>query len=229
MELPSKDLLGLFNTLVPGFLAAWVFYGLTAHPKKTPFERTIQALIFTLFVQVMTFCAKSILEIAAERGWRTLGPWNQSVALTWSVVNAILLGGGFAVFANKDWIHRFARFIGVTKRMSYPSEWYSAFDRNKRYLILHLKGSRRLHGWAEEWPDQPDSGHFVVQDPIWLLADDQCAPLYNVERMLIPATEVELVEFMKIEKEVSATAEQLDAAQKLLNGLHGRGEKNDGN
>ena len=42
-----KDVLNLIYALMPGFVAAWIFYGLTAHPQKTPFERTIQALIFT--------------------------------------------------------------------------------------------------------------------------------------------------------------------------------------
>ncbi len=47
MELASKELVGIISYLLPGFLAAWIFYGLTAHPKPQPFERVVQALIFT--------------------------------------------------------------------------------------------------------------------------------------------------------------------------------------
>lgn len=231
MEIPSKDLLGLFNTLVPGFLAAWVFYGLTAHPKKTPFERTIQALIFTLFVQVMTFGVHRLLVVAVSRGWPSYGVWDQSAALTWSAANAVLIGALFAVVANKDWFHAFARALGITKRTSYPSEWYRAFDegsRKQRYLILHLSGDRRPYGWPEEWPDQPDSGHFVLQMPVWLLPDGHDAPLYRVDRILIPASEVQMVEFLKSEDEVMANEEELAKAQSLLVNLQAKGGKNHG-
>lgn len=216
MELPSREILGLIYALVPGFLAAWAFYGLTAHPKKTPFERTIQALIFTLFVQAMTYGVHAGLERAADVGWRSYGPWTESVQLGWSAANAVVIGLVFALFANKDWFHRFLRWIRVTKRTSFPSEWFSAFNRDKRFVILHLKGDRRLHGWPEEWPDQPDSGHFVIHGPSWLLADNECAPLYRVERLLIPATEVEMVEILKEEREVKATTEQLQGVENML-------------
>jgi hypothetical protein len=228
LDFPSKEILGIIYALVPGFLAAWVFYGLTAHPKKTPFERTIQALIFTLFVQGITFGIHSGLERAPDAGWRSYGPWTESTSLVWSAINAVVIGMIFALFANKDWFHRFFRWTGMTKRTSFPSEWYSAFNQDKRYVILHLKGARRLHGWPEEWPDQSDSGHFVIHGPSWLLSNNECAPLYRVERLLIPATEVEMVEILKDEAEVKATAEQLQAVEDRLVGLQKEGEGSDG-
>ena len=51
MELPSRETLSLLFFLLPGFVAAWVFYGLTAHPRKDTLERVIQALIFTVIVR----------------------------------------------------------------------------------------------------------------------------------------------------------------------------------
>lgn len=216
MDLPSIDILGVIYALVPGFLAAWVFYGLTAHPKKTPFERTIQALIFTLFVQGMNYAVQFGLVWLAGRGWTPWGEWTDRVALAWSGVNAVLIGIVFAVFANRDWAHTTLRKLGLTKRTSFPSEWFSAFNRDKRYVILHLKGARRLHGWPEEWPDQPDSGHFVIYGPSWLLPNNERAPLYRVERLLMPATEVEMVEILKSESELTASVEQLQAAEDLL-------------
>lgn len=36
----------LLTFLLPGFLSAWVFYGLTSHPKPPQFERTAEALVF---------------------------------------------------------------------------------------------------------------------------------------------------------------------------------------
>jgi hypothetical protein len=51
MDTISPDILNLIYKLLPGFLSAWVFYGLTAHPKASPFERVVQALIFTVMIQ----------------------------------------------------------------------------------------------------------------------------------------------------------------------------------
>jgi hypothetical protein len=46
----SPELIALLNYLLPGFLATWIFYTLTAHRKKEPFERIIEAVIFTALV-----------------------------------------------------------------------------------------------------------------------------------------------------------------------------------
>ncbi len=47
MNLPSSEVLKVIYALLPGFVAAWIFYGLTAPPRQSPFERVVQALIFT--------------------------------------------------------------------------------------------------------------------------------------------------------------------------------------
>lgn len=51
--IPDSDIVAAIYQLLPGFVTAWIFYGLTAHPKTSPFERVIQALIFTLFVETI--------------------------------------------------------------------------------------------------------------------------------------------------------------------------------
>jgi hypothetical protein len=85
-------------------------------------------------------------------------------------------------------------------------------------VILHLEERKRLHGWPEEFPDQTDSGHFVIYQPEWLLPDGQRAMLYNVQRMIVPVTKVLFVEVTKTPQEVAAAAtpEQIAAAEKLL-------------
>ena len=53
MDLPSSEIVKVIYALLPGFLTAWVFYGLTAHPRQGTFERVVQALIFTGIVQAI--------------------------------------------------------------------------------------------------------------------------------------------------------------------------------
>ena len=50
----------LLFPLSGGFFAAWVFYGLTPFSKPSGYERTVQALIFTIIVEVLSFFAEKI-------------------------------------------------------------------------------------------------------------------------------------------------------------------------
>jgi hypothetical protein len=227
MGLIAKDLPALIFLLLPGFIAAGVFYTLTAHPKTSEFERLIQSLIFTSIIRLQILLIKPLLFSIGT--FRSYGTWDADVEFEWSILLAMLSGLGFAYSANRDFFHRVVRLMGISTRTSYPSEWYSAFSTNTRYLLLHLKGNRRLRGWAEEWPDQPDKGHFVILEAQWILSDDQIAPLYQVERFLIPATEVEMVEFLKTTEEINQDPEELERVRKLLVGMQTpKGDTKDG-
>ncbi len=214
MEGVSSDLLRLLYALLPGFVAAWVFYGLTAHPKISSFERVVQALIFTAIVQAITAALQFVL--LALGNIVAFGIWSDELRLLWSVLLALCLGLLFACYANSDRLHGWMRRHHITSRTSFPSEWFSAFCRQRRWVVLHLSGGRRLYGWPEEWPDQPDSGHFLIDQPEWLLDDGTRAPVHRVANLLIPATAVEMVEFLKCPEEVLAQPEELKRADSTL-------------
>jgi hypothetical protein len=218
MGLIAKDLPTLVFMLLPGFLAAGVFYTLTAHPKSSEFERLIQALIFTAILRVMTTTIRGFMIALGKIV--VFGTWTDDIELAWSVVLALPVGLIFAYLANYDIFHKFLRRKGVTSSTSYPSQWYSAFAREKRWVILHLTDGRRLSGWPKEWPDQPDKGHFVLDDPAWVLADNDRAPLYQVERFMIPAVDVKMVEFLKADEEVTQPPSELDRIDHLLIDAH---------
>jgi Family of unknown function (DUF6338) len=214
MGLIAKDLPALIFMLLPGFISAGVFYTLTAHPKTSEFERLVQSLIFTSFIKLGTILIKPLLFRMGHR--YSFGAWDADVEYIWSIGLALILGLLFAFSANKDVFHRLFRLMNLSTRTPHPSEWYSVFSNNKRYVLLHLKGSRRLRGWAEEWPDQPDKGHFVILEAEWILSDDQIAPLYQVERFLMPATEVEMVEFLKRSEEITQNPQEVERVRNLL-------------
>jgi len=200
MDFPTSEIVGLVYKLLPGFVAAWIFHGLTAHPKPTPFERVVQALIFTAFTQAI------VIPIGVVLIWFgghlfTIGQWTESSALVVGVIVAIGLGFGFVTLANTNKLHDRLFKWGITKRTAYPSEWYSSFHRNPRFVYLHLKNGRRIWGWPEEWPDQPANGHFVLQNPEWILDDNRRMPLLLTERFLIPAVDVSMIELEKPESQ----------------------------
>jgi len=194
MENLASDLVQLLRYLLPGFLAAWVFYGFTSFVKPSQFERVVQALIFTLIVQVAVYFYQIIAIYISK--YFALGSWHSDTEFVVSVVLATLLGFIFAYFANNDKFHSLIRKIGASKETSYPSEWYGEFSNKVTYVVLHLDGERRLYGWPKEWPSNSEKGHFSIQQASWLSNGEEI-PLTGVDTILIPAKDVQMVEFME--------------------------------
>ena len=183
MNWASSEVVTILTFLLPGFVATAIFHSLTAHPKPNEFDRIVQALIFTTVVQAIV---KGVPLVGSLAG----------VAPLWTGESEIVV----AVYvSNHDTLLRFLRWIGLTRETSYPSEWYSAFARNPDcYVVLHLKGERRLYGWPEEWPSRPDQGHFRIAEAEWLTEEERL-PITGVSAILVPGDEVEMVEFLELE------------------------------
>jgi hypothetical protein len=180
MEQLAPAVVALLQFLLPGFLAAWVFYAFTSYRKPSEFERVIQALIFTLLIK--TVATPIRLGFLTLGEWKSLGQWDESSDLLTATVIAFLLGALFSYLANTDRFHRFVRRFGITRETSYPSEWFGAFLKNITYVVLHLKDERRIYGWPLEWPSGPDVGHFVLVQASWLDGDKQM-PITEKKRL----------------------------------------------
>lgn len=195
--LSSSETIEVLVFLLPGFVAVIVFYSFTSHPKPNIFEQIIQSLIFTITISTILWFFKS--QIAS---------WNENITLILSIAIAGLLGILAVYLINEDILHRILRKFKITKETSYPSEWYSAFSRlSDCYVVLHMNGGRRLYGWPSEWPSDPSEGHFLIQDGEWLLENNEREPITGVVAILIPASEVEMVEFLP---QVSAKGQRND-------------------
>ena len=194
MDLPGKEIIDLLTYLLPGFIAAAVLFNLTPSPRPATFERLVQALIFTILIQVGVLLVEWTGVWIGEHGL-VMGVWSEDSRLVWSVVLAIALGVSLARFTNHDTLHRVFRRWRITFQTSYSSEWYGAFSQNNGYVVLHLGGQRRIYGWPEEWPSTPDRGHFVIAQAEWLDGDNGI-PLEGFQRILVRAQDVEMVELM---------------------------------
>ncbi len=210
----AKDLPTLIFMLIPGFFTAGIYYALTAHPKTSEFERIIQALIFTSIIRFFILLIRASLLFIGRAG--SIGYWTSDTEFMASILIAIIAGLGFSIAANTDKVHGLLRKRNIINRTSYPSEWYGAFVHNKRWIVLHLNDGRRLYGWPEQWPDQADRGHFVIDQPAWLLIDNQRAPLYRVRRFLLPAAEVKMVEFVMDDEDVVESRDDIERIDRLL-------------
>jgi hypothetical protein len=191
----SKDLLVLIYKLLPGFITAWVFFGLTAHRRGNAFERVVQALIFSVFVQLPVMAVR--LTLLGLGKVVAIGEWTDETALFYSFPIALGLGLAFAWLANTNRIHRRLYEWGITTRTSYPADLFALVnDDAARFVVLHLKDGRRLYGWPYEWPDYQDAGRFILTKAEWLNEDGNGVPLAGVEKVIIPASDVAMVETM---------------------------------
>lgn len=190
----GADVLQILRYLLPGLLAAWIFYGLTAFPKPSQFERVVQALIFTLIVQVISYPTIALL-LWFGTHW-PIAAWTETTELITQSACACVVGFAFTSLANSDVGHAIARKNGLTNELSYPSEWFGAFKKNVRFVVLHLNDERRVYGWPRVWASQPHSGHFLIEDPAWLTEEGE-QPITGVSCILINAADVKWVEFMK--------------------------------
>ncbi len=193
MNWASSEIVTILTFLLPGFVATAIFHSLTAHPKPNEFDRIVQALIFTTIVQAIV---KGIPLVQSLTGTEPF--WREDSEIVAAVLIAVVVALIAVYVSNHDTLHGFLRWIQLTKENSYPSEWYSTFTRNPDcYVVLHLKGERRLYGWPEEWPSRPDQGHFRMAEAEWLTEEGR-QPITGVSVILVPGDEVEVVEFLEM-------------------------------
>lgn len=191
MESFAKDFVAVLQYLLPGFVSAWVFYGLTSYAKPSQFERVVEAMIFTLFTQATV----NIIELATTK-YGLVSQWGSSMGLISSIIVALLLGLLFSYFANNDKLHKLLRYSKITHEGSYPSEWFKAFLK-PTFVVLHFNDERRLYGWPIEWPSTSGEGHFLIADPSWLLENGEEQRITGVKNILVNASDVKWIEFIE--------------------------------
>lgn len=194
METLTQESIRLLEYLVPGFISAWIFYSLTSYGKPSQFERIVQALIFTIFIQIFVIFEKCLL-FKIGSFW-TVGVWNNQSALIMATIDAIFLGLAMTYLTNNDKLHYLFRRLGVTQARSYPTVWYGAFSEKVTFIVLHFKDERRLYGYPAQWPSNPAKGHFVLERPSWL-TEDRVIPVTGAGSLLVNVKDIKWVEFME--------------------------------
>lgn len=191
----SKDVVALLQYLAPGFLVAWVYFGLTSHVKPSQFERVVQALVFTVAVQAIVAIEQWAAGVVGAQV-AVLGEWTATSSLVASLVTALLLGVGVSAIANTDGVHSLARRLKLSTRSGHPGEWFGAFYDCRRYVVLQLRDGTRIYGWPTRWPSESNTGHFFMTDVVRVVGGEtQILP--ELDGILIAANDVSSVEFVK--------------------------------
>lgn len=192
----SKETLGLLQFLLPGLLAAWVFYGLSTHQKPAQFERVIQALILAFIVRALVPVFRFALELIGKM--YAFAEWDQSAELLWSALISVGIGFAFAYFTKTDYLHAWLREKKLTTRSAAPSEWASVFASKPSWVVFELVDSRRLMGWIKQWPlSASNGGHFLITDPCWIDENGEEQVPTGVGAMLIATADIRWVEFLR--------------------------------
>ena len=125
MDIPTQTIVDVLTFLLPGLITAALLYSLTPAPRPVPFERVVQALIFTVLVRAcLVGVEASLIEMGTRAG--SIGVWTDGVKLAWSIVLAVLLAVALAWIDNTDKLHALLRALGITYQTSFSSEWFGA-------------------------------------------------------------------------------------------------------
>ena len=181
--LTDYSLVELLLALLPGFLTAEIIAALVVREDRTPFDRVIQALIYTFLTHVL---------------WSWL-PWSKDSSATADLaglaVVAVLLGLLLTFLINTGVLHSLLRAIRITQAASRPNEWYDTFYKKQDHVILHLHDGRRLFGWPRIYPARPERGHILLEGAEWL-DRPRGAPRIRLADFLIDVKDVRFVEFL---------------------------------
>lgn len=191
----TNEVIAVLVFLLPGFVAAGVFQAMIPNPSPNGMSTLIRALIFTMVVQSLVSFLPGFMSASNE----SLSSDQMPSIFVSQLLVAILLGLGAAFAWNKNWVHKWLRRWGLTAESAYRSARYSAFAFNRDcYVVLHLKGERRLYGWPAEWPGATDDDYFLIEERAWL-SEDGREFTREISHMLIPESQVEMIEFVPIE------------------------------
>ena len=192
MNWVSSETVSVLVFLLPGFIAAGIFHSLISNPRPSGFNVVIQSFVLTIFVHLI---AQPFFWAISHIGWDVHS--NKFFEIFIVALVAVVFGLVFASIWNADTLHKLLRSWKITRQSSYQSAQYSAFAHHGDcYVVLHLKGQRRLYGWPKEWPSRPEDQHFLIEECEWLKDNNDRTPLEGVSHILVSAAEVEMVEFL---------------------------------
>ena len=201
----SSESIQILVFLLPGFLAAGLFQTLVSSQKPSGFDVIVRAFVFTFFVHLL---AEPIVQMA-----QPIIQNKKSSEIYIAIILvfiAAVFGATAALIWNKDIFHKICRKINLTVLSSNYSTRYAAFSSNlKCYVIMHLKGERRLYGWPKHWPSRPNDNYYLIEEYSWLSDTEDDSNPTNLQnessqqsrQILISESEVEMVEFIPIDTE----------------------------
>lgn len=207
----GPQIIKVIYELLPGFITSEVIYNLTSSKRPSKFEQVVRALIFTAISKMLLIIIKSLLFLIGQ--YKSILDWSESVEFVTFILISIFLGLFISWCINHDFplsmfrkesdygknrfvkrICKICSWFELTNKTQHSSEWYSFFvDTTDQYVVLHLKGRKRLRCRLLQYPDYPEIGHFIITNMSWL-TDTGIVESPTVAQMLIAPKDVIRVE-----------------------------------
>ncbi|MBS0432612.1 MAG: hypothetical protein JSS21_09455 [Proteobacteria bacterium] len=198
MDAASSETLTILRQLLPGFVAAWIRFLLIPNARRNDLDRVVEAMILSGVLAIAVAGLRWLLILPCSRWGDCIATWSANSEFAWSMLLAAILGLLLAQATRSDSLYALLRKAGLTHESGLRSVRYSAFTTlSYRNVILHLKDKRRVLGYPKEGdydPEDPESGCIFLQQAYWLDGSNNRSP---AGRLLIPWTEIQLVQFFE--------------------------------
>jgi len=189
----ANEVIPLIQRLIPGFLMTMAFYWFAEVPKPSQFERTLQALVGTAVIQVAVI---GVERLALWIGfWHSFGEWTATTANVYAMAIGLSSGLLLAYCCNRDLIYSLARRLHLTTKASMEDSIHVYQKLGQSGVVLNFIDGRRLMGYIEAFPNNKESGSFLMSQPCWV-TESEIIPCTGTHCMLISNTDVQWVEFL---------------------------------
>jgi hypothetical protein len=195
--------------LLPGFAAAYLVQLLAARRKQSELDKIVEALIFSLFLYLLTlpFFGYS-LPIAWHPGngkypdaWQIFIVWPHLLGLAFL---AVVLGALYAASINHNWLTAPFRWLKITERSARSSVWNDVFSDIGGFVQVGLSDGRSVIGWLRRYSDEDEAHVLFVEEAAWIDSDGKESPINGAGILLTKNSGIEYVMFLDSDGEDSS-------------------------
>ncbi len=179
-ELTIEGLLALL-ILLPGFLASELVRVLSTRPKRSEFDKIIQAFVYSLLVYVC-FAALNgsfpiTIHVESGDGTSYYFPELHFWPLAEVTAIAIILAVAVAAMMNNNFPLSLFQRWRITQRTFRPSVWNDVSNKGTQYVQVELADGRNVMGWLAYFSDTPQEAALYLEDAAWLTEDLSQVPI----------------------------------------------------
>lgn len=175
--MPEKvEALSILLVLLPGFACAYLVQFLAVRRKQSEFDKVIEALIFSLFLYLLTL---PFFSFTLPIGWRPLDSQHPDIYqvviigkhLAWLTIASIVLAILYSANINRDWAMSALRWMRVTERTGRKTIWNDAFQEIGGMVQVGISGERKILGWLRYYSDEAKDGSLFLESASWVRKD----------------------------------------------------------
>jgi hypothetical protein len=206
----TTEALGVLLLLLPGFSCAYIVQRLAVRPKQTELDKVIEALLFSLFLYLIT---SPFFGYSLPLGWKKIssfGVEQYSFQLNWTylavlAVIALATGIMYSANLNQDWFLRLLRKWRITQRTARNSIWIDAFqDIPSSFVLVQLSGDRAVIGYLRYYSDEQEDASLFLEDAAWIVDDEGTqSPIDGPGILITKQAGIESISFLNTGKNLT--------------------------